>query len=92
MATAQIPAPQAPTVVVAEVTQKTVPLYSEFVARTEAIQTVELRARVEGFLEQVLFQEGAVVKAGQVLFVIERPPYEAALQVAKAQLAKAQAD
>ena len=92
MATAQMPAPQAPTVVIAKVIQKTVPLYSEFVARTEAIQTVELRARVEGFLEQVLFQEGAAVKAGQVLFVIERPPYEAALQAAKAQLARAQAD
>lgn len=92
VATAQTPAPQAPTVVVAEVIQKTVPLYEEFVARTEAIRTVELRARVEGFLEQVLFQEGSVVKEGQVLFVIERPPYEAALQAAKAQRARAQAD
>ena len=79
-------------VVVAEVLQKTVPVYDEFVARTEALQTVELRARVEGFLEQVLFQDGAIVKEGQVLCVIERRPYEAALQTAKAQLAKAEAD
>ena len=92
MAVAQMPAPPAPTVVVAEVLQKTVPLSEEYVARTEAVQTVELRARVEGFLEHVSFQEGSLVKEGQVLFVIERRPYEAALQAAKAQLAKAQAD
>lgn len=92
MAAAQMPVPQPPTVVVAEVIQKTVPIYDEFVARTAALQTVELRARVEGFLEQVLFQDGAVVKEGQVLCVIERRPYEAALQMAKAQLAKAEAD
>src|ERR1700740_1083854 len=92
MAVAQMPVPQAPTVIVAEVIQKTVPIYEEFVARTEALQTVELRARVEGFLEQVLFQEGTVVKEGQILCVIERRPYEAALQIAKAQLAKAEAD
>lgn len=92
IAMAQMPAPPAPTVVVAEVIQQTVPLYEEYVARAEAIQTVELRARVAGFLEQVLFQEGGVVKEGQVLFVIERQPYEAALQAAKAQLARAQAD
>jgi membrane fusion protein (multidrug efflux system) len=69
-----------------------VPIYDEFVARTQAIQTVELRARVEGFLEQVRFQQGALVKEGQLLFVIEQPPYKAALQSAKAQLAQAQAD
>src|SRR5499433_1000503 len=92
MAEAQMPAPQPPTVIVTEVIQKTVPIYSEFVARTEAFQTVELRARVEGFLEQVLFQDGVMVKEGQVLCVIERRPYEAALQTAKAQLTKAEAD
>jgi multidrug efflux pump subunit AcrA (membrane-fusion protein) len=88
---AQSPAPPAPTVV-AEVTQRTVPLYDEFVARTQAVHTVELRARVEGFPEQVLFREGSMVKEGQLLFVIERRPYEAALQSAKAQLAQAQTD
>jgi membrane fusion protein (multidrug efflux system) len=92
MFAAQSPGTPAPTVVVAEVTPRTVPIYEEFVARTQAIHTVELRARVEGFLEQVLFQEGALVKAGQILFVIEQPPYKAALQSAKAQLATAQAN
>src|SRR5215471_17976332 len=92
MVAAQMPVPQPPSVIVTEVIQKTVPIYNEFVARTEAFQTVELRARVEGFLEQVLFQDGVMVKEGQVLCVIERRPYEAALQTAKAQLSKAEAD
>jgi membrane fusion protein (multidrug efflux system) len=56
------------------------------------MDTVELRARVEGFLEQVRFQEGTLVREGQLLFVTERRPYEAVLQSAKAQLARAQAD
>jgi membrane fusion protein (multidrug efflux system) len=91
-AAAQAPAGEPPAVIVAEVLQKSVPIYNEFVARTEAIQTVEIRARVEGVLEQVLFKQGSEVKEGQTLFVIERAPYDAALQSAKAQLAKAQAD
>ena len=88
------PAPTSPppAVVVAELVQKTVPISSEVVARTEAVQTVEIRARVEGVPEQVLFQEGFEVKAGQVLFTIERRPYEAALQSARAQLTKARVD
>lgn len=57
----------------------------------QAIQTVEIRARVEGFVEQVAFREGEDVKAGQLLFQIEPAPYRAALASAQAQLAKAQA-
>ena len=78
-------------VVVTTVTPKTVPIYGEYVARTEARQTVEIRARVEGFLEKVLFQEGSQVKAGQLLFVIDQRPYKAALQEARGSLAQAQA-
>jgi membrane fusion protein (multidrug efflux system) len=81
------PAGPAPAVVVAPVVQQNVPLYSEFVARTQAKETVELRARVEGFLEKMLFKEGTVVKKGQVLYVIDRRPYEAKLDSAKAHLA-----
>jgi multidrug efflux pump subunit AcrA (membrane-fusion protein) len=88
----QSPDAPAPPVVVAEVTLRTVPIYEEFVARTQAMHTVELRARMEGFLEQVRFQEDALVHAGQLLFVIEQPPDDAALQLAKAQLAQAQAN
>jgi membrane fusion protein (multidrug efflux system) len=86
------PAPAAPAVVVAEVVRKTVPITAEFVAQTDAMQTVELRARIQGVLERVRFKEGSDVKEGQVLFEIERTQYEAALQSARAQLAKAQAE
>jgi RND family efflux transporter MFP subunit len=80
-----------PAVVVTTVTPQTVPIYGEYVARTEARQSVEIRARVEGFLEKVLFKEGSQVKAGQVLFVIDQRPYKAALQDARGSLAQAQA-
>jgi membrane fusion protein (multidrug efflux system) len=80
-----------PAVLVAKVEQKTVPIYADYVARTEARETVEIRARVEGFLEKVLFKEGSQVKAGQLLFVIDQRPYKAALQDARGSLAQAQA-
>jgi membrane fusion protein, multidrug efflux system len=86
------PTPPPPAVVVAEVVRKTVPIVAEFVAQTGAVQTVELRARIQGVLERVRFKEGSDVKAGQVLFEIERTQYEAALQSARALLAKAQAE
>jgi membrane fusion protein (multidrug efflux system) len=81
-----------PTVLVAEVPQRTVQVGADFVARTEAVPTVEIRARISGVLEQVRFREGSEVKEGQVLFVIQQAEYKAALQSAKAQLAKAEAD
>src|SRR6267142_6082500 len=85
------PAP-APTVVVAEVTQQTVPIYSEFVGQTAANQTVEVRARAQGMLEKILFTEGAAVRKGQILFQIQKSEYQAALLTAKAALGKAEAD
>ena len=81
-----------PAVVVAMVEQRTVPIVRDFVARTEAIPTVDVRARVPGVLEKVLYKEGSEVKQGQVLFEIQRAEYSAALDSAKAQLAKANAD
>jgi membrane fusion protein (multidrug efflux system) len=81
-----------PTVIVAEIAQRTVQVSAEYVARTEAVPTVEVRARVQGVLEQVRFQEGSQVEKGKVLFVIQQDEYKAALQSARAQLAKAQAD
>ena len=86
------PAEPPPTVIVAEVPQRTVQTTGDFVARTEAVPTVEIRARVVGVLEQVRFREGSEVKQGQILFVIQQDEYKAALQSARAQLAKAQAD
>jgi membrane fusion protein (multidrug efflux system) len=80
-----------PAVVVTPVVAETVPIYGEYVARTEARQTVEIRARVEGFLEKVLFKEGSQVTAGQLLVVIDQRPYKAALQDARGALAQARA-
>ena len=63
----------------------------EFTGRTVPYEAVELRARVSGFLEKVVFEEGSEVKAGDLLYEIERAPYEAALEAAKAELARAEA-
>lgn len=79
-------------VVVGTVVQKTVPVYSEFTARTDASDTVEIRARVAAFLQSMHFQEGTPVKKGQPLFTLDKREFEASLQTAKAQLAKAEAD
>lgn len=84
--------PPPPTVIVTSVTQKTVPIYSEYVGQTRADNTVELRARVEGVLQKVYFKEGAGVRKGQLLFTIDKRPFEAALQSAKALQAKAVSD
>src|SRR5262249_50615721 len=81
-----------PSVVVAEVAQRTVPIYSEFVGQTKADSTVELRARVEGVLEKIYFKEGSPVKKGDLLFTIDKRPFDAALQSARALQAKAQSD
>ena len=84
--------PPPPSVVVAAVDQKTVPIYSEYVGQTRADNTVELRARVEGILQKVYFREGAPVRKGQLLFTIDKRPFEAALQSAKALAAKSVSD
>jgi membrane fusion protein (multidrug efflux system) len=84
-------APPVP-VVVSTAIQKTVPIITEFTARADARDTVELRARVEAFLDGIHFDEGRVVKKGQVLFTLDKRKYEADLETAKAQLAKARAD
>lgn len=91
-ASKQAPAAAPPTVIVAEIPQRTVQVSAEFVARTEAVPTVEIRARISGVLEQVRFREGSEVQQGQVLFMIQQEEYKAALQSARAQLAKAEAD
>ena len=72
--------------VVAEVVQKTVPIYSEYVAQTDARETVEIRARVQAFLEAQHFTEGTVVKKDQLLFTLDKREYETKLRQAKAEL------
>ncbi len=68
-----------------------VPASVEVTAQTEGSREVEVRARVGGILQKRLYQEGAAVKAGQVLFQIDRAPFEIALALAKASLADAKA-
>jgi membrane fusion protein (multidrug efflux system) len=84
-------APPPPAVVVAEVVQKTVPIYSEYVAQTDARETVEIRARVQAFLDAQHFTEGTVVKKDQLLFTLDKREYEAKLLQAKAELEVAMA-
>jgi membrane fusion protein, multidrug efflux system len=86
------PPPPPTTVIVAEVVQRAVPIVREYTARTEAVPTIEVRARVAGVLEEVMFKEGSEVKQGQTLFTIQPEEYAAQLESARAQLAKAQAD
>src|SRR5689334_2732794 len=79
-------------VVVASVVQKTVPLTTELTARTDATNSVDIRARVKSFLLTQNYTEGTMVKAGQVLFTLDKREYEAQLMEAKARLSRAQAD
>jgi RND family efflux transporter MFP subunit len=65
--------------------------WDEFTGRFEAVQRVEIRARVSGYLQEIGFQDGQIVEAGQVLFVVDPRPYEAARDRIKAQIADAEA-
>ncbi len=84
-------APPPPKVTVAPVVQQDVPVMGEYVGQTQAVNTVEIRSQVTGFLKELAFQEGSVVEPGQLLFVIDARPYEAALSQAQAGLAQTQA-
>lgn len=68
-----------------------VPIVSEFVGKTASSRRIEIRSRVEGFLEQRLYEEGSMVEEGQVMFQMDRKPFEAQLSAAKAELAQQQA-
>ena len=85
-------APPARSVVVTPVLQKNVPIFTELTARVDATDSVDIRARVKSFLLNQSYEEGKMVKAGQVLFTLDKREYEAQLLQGKAQLAKAQAD
>jgi membrane fusion protein (multidrug efflux system) len=85
-------APPAPAVGVRPVVKQGVSESFEFVGHIKAVDKVELRARIEGFLEKVLFIEGQTVKAGDLLYQIEKVQYEALVEQAKANLAAAEAE
>lgn len=85
------PAAPPPSVIVQAAEKRPLTRSFPFVGRVEALDKVELRARVQGFLQRRVFQEGAVVKEGDLLIVIEKAPFEAALAQQRAGLAVAQA-
>lgn len=83
--------PEAPTVIVEPAATGDVEIYGEYVGRIRAQQFVEVRARVEGYLESMLFAEGTYVTKNQVLFVINQDQYRAKADKARAQLKKDEA-
>ncbi len=70
---------------------KPIEVWDEFTARIDAVKSVEIRARVSGYLEKVNFSEGQMVKEGDLLFIIDPRPYEASVAAAKARVAEIQA-
>jgi membrane fusion protein (multidrug efflux system) len=85
------PAKAPPEVTVTTVVQQDTAVDFEFTAQTQSSREVEIRARVDGFLDKRLYVEGQVVKTGQTMFQMDSKPFEAALQTAKGQLAQQQA-
>src|SRR4051812_10796420 len=84
--------PAKPAVGVRPVAMKGVSQSFEFVGRIKAVNKVDLRARVEGFLEKVLFREGQDVKTGDLLYQIEKVQFQAQVDQAKANVASAEAE
>jgi multidrug efflux pump subunit AcrA (membrane-fusion protein) len=83
-----VPPPKPLAVTVVRVAQRPVPVHGQYVGRTEAVKTVEIRARVEGYIERQVAPDGADVKSGDVLFVIDPRPFEIALRQAEANVAR----
>ncbi len=84
-------APPPPTVTVSQPIQQDVTDYLEFTGTTKAVELVEIRARVQGFLESVHFKAATDVKKGDVLFVIDPKPFKAQAYKARAELKRKQA-
>jgi membrane fusion protein (multidrug efflux system) len=84
-------APPAPEVTVIKTVPKDTPVTIEFVGKTVSSRKVEIRSRVEGFLEKRLYTEGTMVQEGDVLFQMDQKPFQADLRAAKAELAQQQA-
>ena len=81
-----------PLVTVMEVQARDVPIFSDFAAQTYARNMVEVRSRVTGYVDRWLFQPGAEVAAGQVLYVLDLRPFEAAVEQARGNLRQSEAD
>jgi len=85
-------APPPPAVTVAKPVQRTVTDYDEYVGRFVPVDSVEIRARVSGYLDRIAFTDGQMVKQGDLLFTIDKRPFEIALQQAQANLEQARAN
>jgi membrane fusion protein (multidrug efflux system) len=87
------PKPQAPPpeVSVIKIEPRDVPVNFEYVAQTQSSQQVEIRARVSGFLDKRTYTEGAIVKEGEVLFLMDKKPFQAQLDAMQGALAQQQA-
>src|SRR4051794_23550859 len=89
--TPQAAAPPPPPVTVAQPVKRTVTDWDEFTGRFEAMEEVQVRPRVGGFVNSVEFQDGAIVKQGDLLYVIDPRPFEAVAEQADGQLSDARA-
>jgi membrane fusion protein, multidrug efflux system len=87
----QAPALPPPPVTVATPIRKQIVEWNEYTGRTEAVESVQIRPRVSGYIDQITFKEGQLVKPGDVLFVIDQRPYQHVLDQDKANLRKADA-
>lgn len=83
--------PSPPTITVAHPLQKTISEWDEYTGRFVAVETVEIRPRVTGFIDSVHFKEGQIVKQGDLLFVIDPRPYRITVEQAKAEVERAKA-
>ena len=88
----QAAAPPPPAVTVAKPVKRTVTDFDEYVGRFTAINSVEVRARVSGYLDGVHFKDGQIVKQGDLLFTIDKRPFQNTLDQARANLAQAQSN
>jgi membrane fusion protein (multidrug efflux system) len=86
-----VAAPPPPDVNVSVVLQRDVPVHVEAIGETRGNTEIEIRARVEGFIESVDYKEGSLVEKGQKLYTIDARPFQARLSVTKASLAEAEA-
>src|ERR1700754_2898071 len=83
--------PPPPSVTVSRPLQKTITEWDEYTGRFEALATVDVRARVSGFIDSIHFADGQIVKQGDLLFVIDPRPYRFAVEQAKGDLERARA-
>src|SRR5579862_323304 len=83
-------APAPVDVEVAQVEQRDVPIYSEWIGTLDGYVNADIKAEVSGYLQEQAYQEGAFVKKGQLLFQIDPRPFQASLDLAQGQLAQAE--